>query len=377
MKKSITAILIAAAMMPNCASAASMDDLRISGFGSIGVGTASNNVGYAGYDEEVDFKQDTLVGLQFDFNINDKAKVTTQLVANGRYDFEPAIEVAYLSYDFDRFTVRGGKMRTPFYMYSDYLDVGYAYPMLRPSQEIYENLIISNYTGVDLLIPITIGDTTLQLQAFTGVSQVEERDSTMGEKGDPTFGLQIDINKVVGATVHWYIDDWTLRYAYAQGETGETGVIEMDSMVANKDATFSSVGLQYNDGSLLVNLEAMSMKLDGVFHDNEGVSGLLGYQIGNFMPYISASWINTTDDEERENTGALQRYERLSYSVGNRWDFAQNMALKIDVTYVDYRDTYGGYGANIEYQNIGGNIVPVGARYDDTFVYSMSVDFVF
>ncbi|WP_108945514.1 hypothetical protein [Shewanella halifaxensis] len=369
MKRSIAAILVSTVLVSGFVNAASMDDLRISGFGSVGVGIASNDVGYAGYIDEVDFKQDSLVGLQFDFNINDKAKVTTQLVANGRYDFEPAIEVAYLSYDFDGFTARGGKMRTPFFMYSDYLDVGYAYPMLRPSQEIYEHLIVSSYTGVDLLIPVEIGDTTLQLQPFVGVSQLEERDSS--------FGTKVDIKDVLGISAHWYVGDWIVRYSYAQGKTDDVDFGDLSGYVSNKKADFTSLGMQYNNGRMLFNLEAMQTQLEDGYPDVEGVSGILGYQVGNFMPYFSTGWIQTTDDEERSNLGMLQGYERISYSIGNRWDFASNMALKLDVTYVDYQDTIGGFDSNIEYKNIGGNVVPVGTRHDDTLVYSVSVDFVF
>ncbi|WOT04563.1 hypothetical protein [Shewanella youngdeokensis] len=377
MKLSTLSIIITTAIMPIYASAASMDDLRLSGFGSVGVGISNNDAGFAGYEDKIDFKQDTLIGLQFDFNINDKAKVTTQLVADGRYDFEPTIEVAYLSYDLDTFTVRGGKMRTQLYMYSDYLDVGYAYPMIRPPLEIYENIIISNYTGFDLLIPFTIGETTLQLQPFAGVTQVEERHSSFGSEGDATYGIKIEIEDLIGMTAHWYVADWTFRAAYSQGEVAETGVAQMDFYVANKTSQFSSAGMQYNNGQLLFNAEAMSMTLDGPYPDHRGLSALLGYQLDSFMPYVSISNTQTTDDEDRIGAGVKQSSERMTYSIGNRWDFAKNMALKVDVTYSDFKDTYGGLGSNIDYQIIDGNLLPVGTLLDDTIVYSMSIDFVY
>ncbi|MGL4714740.1 MAG: hypothetical protein ACRCWL_02315, partial [Aeromonas sp.] len=96
MKKSNIAILVSLALCaPTAFAATTVGDLTVSGFGSVGVGYAKNDAGYAGYKNDIDYKQDSLLGLQFDFNVNEKAKVTTQLVANGRYDFEPAIEVAY------------------------------------------------------------------------------------------------------------------------------------------------------------------------------------------------------------------------------------------------------------------------------------------
>ena len=152
MKKTVVAALMG--MMCSGAYAASMEDISISGFGSVAVGKSNNDVGYAGYDSEnFNTSQDTLAGIQLDAQINDRAKFVGQVVAYGRYDYDLSVEMAYLSYELDWFTVRAGKLRAPLFMYSDYLDVGYAYPMLRPSVEVYDNFSINSYTGVELIDP--------------------------------------------------------------------------------------------------------------------------------------------------------------------------------------------------------------------------------
>ncbi|MGR5092524.1 hypothetical protein ACPV5O_03380 [Vibrio maritimus] len=378
MKKTLVATLVALAYSAN---AASLDDLRISGFGSVGIGKANNDAGYAEYtSERIDTKQDTIAGIQFDFDINDKAKFTTQLVANGRYNFEPSIEVAYLSYQFDGFTARAGKMRTPLFMYSDYLDVGYAYPMIRPSQEVYEHIIINSYTGADLLIPFSIGETTLQIQPFAGVSQVEERDSTWGE---------VDLNNTFGLTAHWYVDDFTFRGSYVQAKTSYSAPASLGPLESyanlildDKKATFISAGAQYDNGQLLAVIEGMDMQLEGRYSDVRAVSGLVGYRVSEVMPYFAMGWNKTTDNDERTQAVpgtsgtihmgelALNNFERLSYSAGARWDFAKNMAFKVDVTYADYKGTSGGLPGNIDTDTAT-------IKYSDSFVYSASIDFVF
>ncbi len=366
MRKILLAALISG--LVSSANAANLDNLRIGGFGSIGVGISNNDAGYAGYDKELDYKQDTLFGLQFDFQINDRASITTQVVANGRYNFEPAFEVAYLSYKFDAATVRGGKIRTPFFMYSDYLDVGYAYPMLRPSQEIYEHLVISSFTGIDIIIPVEVGSTTLELQPFIGVSQVEERDGS--------FGQQADIKDVLGVAANWYINDWTIRGSYSQAtleamnpllpNNSKADPIVIMKLNQEQDATFTSIGIQYNDGTWLFNAERMTMELSGPYYDVEAGSVLLGYQVNAFTPYVASSYIETSDNDERNMWPAsIKEYNRTSYSVGLRWDFDTNIAMKLDTTYVDYNGTTG---------NIANNST---LKYDDSLVYSASIDFVF
>ncbi|PNH91812.1 hypothetical protein [Vibrio diazotrophicus] len=361
MRKKILAVVICGLAFGT--NAANFDDLRISGFGSVGFGQADNDVGYAGYEDQVGFKYDTLLGLQFDFQVNDRASVTTQIVANGRYNFEPAIEVAYLSYDIDFATIRGGKIRTPFFIYSDYLDVGYAYPMLRPSQEIYEHLIISSFTGVDLLLPIDIGDSTLQLQPYLGVSQLEDRDIGFDET--------VDLNEVLGLAGNWFIGDWTLHASYVQAELEPMNadpknpydLVRLLQLDKQQAAIFHSLGIQYNDGDWLLNVEAMTMELEGAFYDVEAASALVGYQFGQVTPYLASAFVETTDDENRLHLPpSKQRFERTSYSLGLRWDFASNIAMKLDTTYADFGDTNGNFS---------------GTTYHDTFVYSASVDFVF
>ncbi|MCA0935038.1 hypothetical protein LCL85_05705 [Vibrio alginolyticus] len=387
MKKTVLASLLAASAFG--ANAASLDGPSISGFGSVGVGKSDNNIGYAKYtDEKVDWEQETLAGLQFDFQINDKAKFVTQIVANSRYDYEPKIEMAYASYDFDHFTARAGKLRLPLFFYSDYIDLGYAYPMIRPSQETYENLVLKGYTGADLLIPIEFENSSLLLQPVVGIATVDEDDSRIGE---------VKLDQMFGLSANWNYEDLTLRASYFVAEANpECDASDLSTTQCQKaalvgihgqDGQFVSLGMQYDNGDFLANVEGTDVQLDGKYSDTQSVSGLFGYRIGEFTPYLAASWVETTDNEERPepslalaatDTAAyaqalglnrLMNYERMSYSVGTRWDFYTNMALKFDVTFADYQDTSGGFESNID---------QTGAfNEQDSVVYSARLDFVF
>jgi len=370
MKKTIVSILIGT--MFGSAHGASLQDINISGFGSVAVGQSNNDVGYAGYtDERYDVNQDTLAGVQLDININDKAKFTAQVVGNGRYDYDLTLEMAYLSYSVDSFTVRAGKLRAPLFMYSDYLDVGYAYPMLRPSTELYDNFAIRSYTGIELLIPIEFEDSSLLIQPLVGTSSIAERDST-------TYG-EVGLDDFFGAAVHWYVDDFTFRVSYVSAQTDYynddadsadpatafAGGLA-NSLIGDKHGQFTSLGSQYDDGSWIAMIEATDVRLEDEFTDVQSASGLIGYRFGAFMPYVMANWMKTIDDDEREasiNSAFLGElsYKATAYSLGGRWDFAKNMALKTDLTYADFHGTSGG----------------ISATADDAWVYSVAIDFIF
>ncbi|CED57049.1 putative exported protein [Aliivibrio wodanis] len=347
------------------------DNVKISGFGSVGVGKANNGAGYAHYtDERYDTNIDSILGLQFEFKVNDQAKVVTQISASGRYDWEVDVDSAYISYDFDGFTARAGKMKAPLFMFSDYVDVGYAYPMIRPSQEMYENIILSSYTGADILIPFDIGESTLLLQPFGGNSEIKERDSSFGHtKLDMFFGL----------TAHLYYDDWTFRTSYITAQTAVQGLDEITdptvgliaTTIDDETASFIALGLQYDDGDLMLLAEATQTTVSGDFTDVFSAYALTGYRFGSVMPYVMVSHNQTTDNDKRDGTALSGlSYESMAYSLGSRWDFAQNVALKLDVTYADFGDTHGG---KFSY-NVDDNNQPI---ENDTFVYSATVDFVF
>ncbi|MDP2488850.1 hypothetical protein Q8W38_05875 [Vibrio splendidus] len=379
MKKTVVAALISMAFGAN---AANMDDLRISGFGSVGIGKSDNAIGYAGYtDEKLDWEQETLAGLQFDFQVNERAKFVTQIVANSRYDYEPKIEMAYASYDFEAFTARAGKLRLPLFFYSDYTDLGYAYPMIRPSQELYENIVLKGYTGADLLIPIELEDSSILLQPVVGIGTIDEDDSIVGE---------VKLDKLFGISANWNVDDFTFRGSYFVAESNPScdfqnplsnPYCQLGAILDSQDGQFISLGAQYDNGDFLVNVEAADVQLEGQFYDYQSVSGLVGYRINEFTPYVSVSWVETTDNEEREGMTSTavkesMNYERLSYSVGSRWDFAKNMSLKADVTYVDYRDTSGGFQSNVE-TTADPRIATGNYLEDSSIVYSARLDFVF
>ncbi|SQH75001.1 conserved exported protein of unknown function [Shewanella benthica] len=364
MKKIIIFSAVICAM--SGAQASSLDNIKISGFGSVAVGKSSNDIVYAGYDSERwNVSQDTLAGIQLDAKINDKTKFVTQVVANGRYDYELAVEMAYVSYETNLFTVRAGKLRTPFFMYSDYLDVGYAYPMLRPSQELYENLIVSSYMGMDLLIPIEFEDSSLVLQPIVGIGEVNERDSRYG---------QATLDQLFGLSAHWYVEDFTFRASYVAAQTDYSAPNDYsaaeqyiyNALLDDKKGTFTSVGAQYDNGDLLVSLEAAEVTLEDDYYDTLAISGLLGYRFGSLMPYVMANMVKTTDDDERSAAYESFSFKRAAYSLGARWDFARNIALKLDLTYADFMDTNGGF--------INSN---ADESEDNTLVYSVAVDFIF
>ncbi|MGI5310395.1 hypothetical protein [Rheinheimera sp. WS51] len=95
MKKSILALSLAAVLVPSAVLA----NTTINGFASVkaGITTGSDEQLY-GYDDTIDFKNESLIALQVKSDLGDKLSVTAQLLGRGSEDFEVGFEWAFISY---------------------------------------------------------------------------------------------------------------------------------------------------------------------------------------------------------------------------------------------------------------------------------------
>ncbi len=347
------------------------DRFKVNGFASVGVGMASNDAGFYGYSEDLEWQPDSVVGLQMTFNVNEQTEATVQLQARGADDWDPEIEWAFLAYTFDNGAkLRGGKLRLPLYMYSDYLEVGYAYAFARPSVDVYSLVDFSSYTGADAIIPVELGSTTLTFQPFTGMLT------------DDVSGGELDLNNIIGLVGTLEFDSLTLRAIYGQGDitTNSAALAVLDET----DASFTGVAASYDPGNYFITAEFARRENEGVYPDADAAYVVGGYRFEVLTPYLMVGQTETTDDDERDALAALGLrsgfdIRRTTYSAGVRWDFMPQLALKFDVTVADSFDgTTGGMGSNAGLVNTiaGPQFVNLGT-YDDTTIYSIVIDAVF
>ncbi|MBU2708453.1 hypothetical protein KCM76_20840 [Zooshikella marina] len=122
----------------------------------------------ARYDDSFSFLPESNLGIQIHSDVNEKLSATAQLTAHGANDFDAELEWAYASYSVDEsWTLVAGRQRIPLYMYSSYLDVGFAYHWLRPPVELYGEGV-SAYTGLSVKHSTDIAGWDLKNQIYYG-----------------------------------------------------------------------------------------------------------------------------------------------------------------------------------------------------------------
>ena len=362
-KSSIAACVLTCLGLSSTANAA---DFNFNGFASVVGGIYSeDDVVYAGYDDEFDFSQDTVAGIQISSQINDKFKATVQLIARGVEDYDVEAELAYLTYSVnDKLDIRAGKLRTPFYYYSDYLEVGYAYPWIRPPLETYNRVAIDSFEGIDVLYRTNHGDWSGTWQFIYG------RDSRgiVSEVLNQT--IQTDSENLLGLNVSFSNDWLTLRAGYVTTDltqdipnslvglfdtvnaAGFTGVVDEFRQDLPKKPEYLAFGMAVDYNNWLVNAEYTTINWDKASFLNTGDSYfvMVGRRFDDFLVHFTYSYEEDDPTYEANSipeahplhavfdgvigSSAFNR-EDTSYTAGVRYDIDIGVAIKFEVTRFD------------------------------------------
>jgi hypothetical protein len=341
-------------------------DVNISGFLSVGGGMVDDesSVSYDGYDDEDLTFDRNLLGLQFTGQVNERITATVQLLARSEKDYQVDAEWAYLSWQAtDNGKVRVGRLRTPLYMYSDYLDVGYSYPWISAPNEVYY-LPFNNVEGVDYYVTAPLGSFDTSFQAYFG-SLDSDFSFEDGTQGNASLRNQMGVAATFGK------DWWNLRAAYHQVDlTVDIFSAELDGFVSqlmiNPDfdylvpritidddkASFAQIGINIDTGLFVAAAEHVEFEVDqSLLAKNIRDYLMVGLRLGNFLFHVTSS---KADDETAalsagipastataqligtlDAIAAAREVDREVLGFGTRWDITSGTALKLQLDDVD------------------------------------------
>jgi len=341
MKKSLlTPCLLAASIVATAGTQAA--ELRFNGFASVvgGMTTSEGKDALTGkpsgftadapsggrYDDDFSFKPDTNFGLQVSADLGDGLSVTGQFTGAGGEDFDATVSWAYVSYDInDSWTLLAGRQRIPFFFYSDFLDVGYAYHWIRPPVET--NVSVDSLDGAQFRYQGSMGSWDTRVQIYGGTS-----DATTTIAGTT---IDIGLEDALGA-VFYASNDWLqLRATHMVADffIEATGSTQTDSDPVG--VNFSGLAAHATLGDGFVVAEYVTYTFDdpvfgSAWDKYEGAYISAGYRIGDITPHITFA---TTDQSLEGFAGSINADEGSeSITVGARWDFHPQAAFKAEYT---------------------------------------------
>lgn len=383
---------------------------ELSGFGTLGVvRTDSDNVEFTrdqsqheGAKKSWTAKQDSLIGLQAYFRATESLEFVAQGVS--RYgpnaNYRPELTAAYARFAATpNLSIRAGRMGVEFYMLSDSRLVGYSYLTVRPPVDFFGTLAFQYVNGADFTVTAPVGDGLIKGKAFIGKA---------GEKApiqDEIFSLSG--NPMAGAFLDYQLGSWQWRFTYAQMQfkhelpppvsTLRDSLTQASQMgfptaaaaadqisLSDNTARYYSIGGVYDRGPLQIQGMLSEIRHESSIYQNSRAGYVIaGYRLSQFTPFVGYSWNRSKAKSVTSGlpdafpafaqinaglAGALARthIDQNTVSLGARWDFRRDMALKAQVDLIrGERDSIFLYPTNNA--NFDGNLN----------VFSLALDFVF
>lgn len=377
---------LAICLASTSAFALEQGEALINGFGTVGVthlGGEDDGRSYGISGQTNDsWRGDQLskFGAQLTYGVTDTVGLTLQTTAKAYGDeWKANLEWAYLSWQStDNLMMRVGRLRTPVYMYSESIDVGFSYPWLRLPDEVYSQVQLSNYEGADIVYNLPLSFATLSFQLAGGIAK--NRDYYIYDEE-----FDIDYDNVFGSSVSLATNDFgTFRVGYVEADIdtdisgsftdifGNPGTASLLALDKDK-GKFTSIGYQYDNGTWLTANEWTSRVIENDGSNSTDSFYLMGgRRFGDFLAHVTYAQLD--ENEGRQN----------SWTLGLNYNIAPTVVLKTEYKRVD---TSGGYDGvfvrnkqelfeNEAFERSGG-LAGVPARNYDGDIISVGVDFVF
>ena len=432
-KKNLRCLPLAAAAMVACMSAQAEytfadGKLRLSGFGTVGVSRTNNDQAYFNYpgqgggaDRSASFDPDTKLGLQGTYKLTDTVSATAQLLTKYRAtgEYAPQVEWAFAKWQATpAATIRVGRIGAPFFMVSDFRDVGYANTTVRPPLDVYGQVPVSFTDGGDASYQATIGSATLTGTLWGGQTKAKYA-SALRSSGTDLDPVLAKVRNQVGLNFQAEFDGgYTLRFGHSQGklsvETSSLGTLRSglsgvlagglgagpqalanqmlnDVTTTGQKATFTGLGASMDRDNIVLATEYTWRSVEkGSVADTTGWYVLGGYRFGTVLPYVVVSRLKVDDVNASLNPqaaalGAAYRgaqglinsgkVAQNTLSVGARWDFRSGMALKAQFDRVSKPSGSNGLFLNPDASTASGQDFFNNKKKVN--VLSLAVDFVF
>lgn len=341
-----------------------MNLIEFSGFGRIVAGQLfKNDLQYNGYTNELDFAQESLLAAQVDGKLTDKLSATVQVLLHSSDSRSSGVEWAYFTYQHsNNLQFKLGKLRTPFFSYSDVIDVGFAYPWVHPPNQVYSEYLFSTFEGLNATYNFSHGGSAVSIEGYWG--------KFSGEVFVDGIQFEPEVDKLHGLVFNLSRNHFAYRLSYHKANVAsfQEGISDFSHYLSSlgykksADSLDSAgyvyaiqTGLSYDSLDYFAHAEWRSLGSDIlVFPESKGYYLTVGY---NFSPLTAhftyanqRNYLNSPVNEiptgvnpdldmlnlvYRNTFNYLITHDVKSYTLGLRYDLRANIAVKADISLLE------------------------------------------
>lgn len=377
-------LIIFFTLLPLIFSSVATAEIKFSGYGSIIAGKTLGTVDdplnpgktrdetltadfydVGQYTNDITFNAESIFALQAVMDLGTGLKATAQLVAKGVDDFKPEFDWYYLSYQAsENLTLMAGRRNIPMYYFSEFSEVGYAYPWMRPPSNLYW-WQITQFNGLHALYDFELGDYSNSLTFFygneysAGNKEMEYYEVLFG--GLDSTVVDEDWTNIAG--INWNIsgDIFDFRFVYFQHDMDRARkLIDGTSTLLETSQKFIGFGgtVDLTPFTLLFDWNLVTRD-DGQGTEYPTYLVSVVYSFDDYQPYISYSKADHERTKGPTTTEDLEEHYLLSF--GLRYNFLPNASFKVQYDhFVDQGEKATGW-----------------AYHGDADAITMGVDFIF
>jgi hypothetical protein len=175
----------------------------------------------ATYNQNVSFNQESRAGFRMNAQINDELSGVIQVDGRTLNGGKGTLEWAYVTYKpAEDWEAHVGRKRLPIYYYSDFMDVGFAYPWVRPPPDLY-GWEVDNFNGVTLVKSGRWGDWNSRASLFYG--REDSKANIFSSVYYPGQFPDLTWRDIVGADLELTHDWFNMRMVYIESKVDLTG----------------------------------------------------------------------------------------------------------------------------------------------------------
>ncbi len=361
------ACLTAAAAAWHTPAFADSGDWRLSGFGTVGVVRATDEqasllrfgINMPGR-EGPDFGADSILGVQASRSFDAGFDLTAQAIL--REDQSGHVDPR-LAWAFVRFApladleFRLGRMRAPFFMFSESIWINYANIWVRPPTEVYGLNPFSDLDGADLMWHSRVNGFDVEVRPFIGRSLLELRTR------------RAKLKRIVGLNLALFRNDFSLHLGHAESPFSlpwndqvylgvsqalrSAGFGQVADEMSGDDgyARFDALGLQWDNGRYLAIAEFARREVNRYIPTAHGWELTLGRRLGPLTAYgVLARQTQDSPAADADLSAipplqsaldlfnATRNSAQSSLTAGLRWDFDRHAAIKLEFSRVRIAD---------------------------------------
>ncbi len=339
-----------------------------------------------GSSKDLDFKTDTLLGLQVSNYFNDNYSIILQSIIKKDYQdkIKATIDWGYIKYDSqENFIFKVGKIRTPYYKNSDNLNIGYTNLMIREPIEVYGQVPFSSYNGVELIYSNVIDKYFYTIQANYGKENLVVPIHSVNQE------VNVELDNLYAFNFTFGTNELQFRTTYLNADISASndmldqlfnglrafGLNELANRyeLKDKNSEYLGFGLFANYNNFIFSSEYGQRKLPSFYGNLHGYYMTLGYSFDDFIPYISYSKSKMDEVTYEANTVStelnyllsIQNVAQSTKKIGFKYFLNENLDLKFQYEYITPQGDYGGFyiGDSKESKSLN--------------VYSFALDFIF